>query len=442
MSDPKSANFRQYIKQATFCSTYGATPADYQQVKDWATTAGGMAIVQTYPNNLLLSVRGTAAQIEHALYVNLLYRRRNDGSLFVTADRDPSVDLPVPLLHISGLTDFALPYTSVNLHGQGTGQSYRAADIRAAYLGVGTTCGSLDGSGQVVGIVGYDTFDSTDIKGYDDLQHDLLTIPSLANVSIVVTEGGNPAANSKVEATLDVEMVQAMAPAATILFFQGNSGITVHLDDVFGKMANSTPALTVGTCSLIFGRSDNVVQSLMQMAAQGTSFFTCSGDYGDVGDPQNNFDMDFQTLVGGTYLSTNILHTSSPIYPSPYYQSDSTWIEHPPSQKMGITGGGIMDGNNHGGGKYLFNAEYRLSVLAANLVLRQRRGDTRLPGGCRHVHEWWLNQFSQLSGCGLPGSERGDLFSGPDHGWPRGYELCRAPMGGIHRSCKPAESSQ
>jgi Pro-kumamolisin, activation domain len=355
VSDPKNASFRQYLTQTQFTSSNGATASDYQQLTNWASVSHGLTIVRTYPNNLLLSIKGTAAQLGHALYANLVYRRRNDGTLFVAADREPSLDLTVPLLHISGLTDFYLPYALVNLNGTGTGNSYRSADIRSAYLGVGTSCSSLDGRGQVVGIVDFASFDSNDIRGYDSMQANLPTLPSTANVSIVSTEGGSPAANSSGEATLDVEMVQAMAPAARILFFQGNSGLTGHLDDIFHLMATSSPALTVGSCSLFFGRSDNVVQALKQMAAQGVSFFTASGDFGDVGDPQNNADMDFQTLVGGTFLSTNNLTGPPSNYPNPYYQSDSTWIEHMPSQQSGITSGGIMNGNNQGGGN-IFNS--------------------------------------------------------------------------------------
>src|SRR5208283_5090330 len=46
-----------------------------------------------------------APQIEQALHANLIYRSRKDGSSFVTVDREPSIDLTVPILHISGLGD-------------------------------------------------------------------------------------------------------------------------------------------------------------------------------------------------------------------------------------------------------------------------------------------------------------------------------------------------
>ena len=57
---------------------------------------------------MLLSVTGTAAQIQQALHTNLRYRSRMDGSTFVTVDREPSVDVAVTLLRISGLND-AIP---------------------------------------------------------------------------------------------------------------------------------------------------------------------------------------------------------------------------------------------------------------------------------------------------------------------------------------------
>jgi kumamolisin len=232
VSDPKSPNFRKYLNQGQFYVTYGATPADYQALQDWARTASGFTITATYPNNLLLSVTGTAAQIEQALHVNLVFRQRKDGSAFVAVDREPSIDLAVPILHISGITDDVLPrHFAVNGTGASGGggtafasTSYRAADLRNAYLGVGSTCQSLDGTGQVIGIVGFDVFAKSDIDGYDSVQ----LPPITNNASIVaVNLGGIVPAGASREATLDVEMAQAMAPGATILFFMGNAGLNV-----------------------------------------------------------------------------------------------------------------------------------------------------------------------------------------------------------------------
>lgn len=306
-------------------------------MRSWAE-ANGFVIRATYPNKLLLSVTGTAAQIERALYTNLVFRKRQDGSNFVAVDREPSLDLNVPILHISGFTDYMLPHSlAVNGTGGG-GTSYRAADLRDAYLGVGSNCQNLDGSGQIVGIVGFDVFNKSDVDAYDALQ----LPPITDNAKVVATEGGNPTSGANVEATLDVEMVQAMAPKAQILFFQGSTGITGHLDDILMAMATSNPPLTVASSSLTYFASDNEELALSEMAAQGTSFFQGSGDNGDVGDPQqsvSNAHLLTQTLVGGTTLSTNPLTEGlpNPVYPPNYYAGESGWSG---------SGGGVLDGSN------------------------------------------------------------------------------------------------
>ena len=355
VSDPKSPNYRKHLTPSQFYTTYGASSSDYEALQNWAKSYG-FTITGTYPNNLLLSVIGNAAQIQAALNVNLVYRLRPDGTTFVTPDRDPSLDLSVPILHITGLSDY-VPPRHLAANGTGLGKTYRAADLRNAYLGVGSSCQKLDGTGQVIGIVDFAVFQNSDISGYFARQNPPLNPTNFPN--IVAVEGGNPAANSALEATLDVELAQAMAPNAQILLFQGSSGLTGHLDDILHAMATSNPPLTVVSCSLIFGRSDNSQQALDEMAAQGVSFFTASGDFGDVGDPQDNLDMDSQTLVGGTFLNTNPLTGSPPTYPNPYYAQppgENTWNQHPgtTNQSFGVTGGGIMNGSNQAGGN-IFN---------------------------------------------------------------------------------------
>jgi len=320
VSDPKSPMFRQFLTQAQFKATYGATDADYSALQDWASNTGGFTIAATYSNNLLLTVQATAAEIEMALYVNLLFRQRSDGSQYVAVDRNPSLDLTVPVLEINGLNDSVLPK---HANATGTnGANFRAADLRNAYLGVGSTFQSLNGAGQVVGIVDFATFGSNDVASYALAQLPVSgqsAIPAAPNVTVVATEGGNPAANSAIAATGDVELVFAMAPNVTILFFQGSTGITGHLDDILHAMATSVMPLTVASCSLGFEYSDNANQALGQMAANGVSFLTASGDGGS-NSASSSANFVNQTLVGGTALNTNSINAG--VYPSNYYAGE------------------------------------------------------------------------------------------------------------------------
>jgi hypothetical protein len=346
VSDPKQpATFRQFLTQAQFKARYGATDADYVALRGWAISNG--FATKSFSNNLLLSITGTAGQFEQALNVLLLFRQRSDGSLFVSLDRNPSLTLSLPILDIAGLTSFLPPrHNAVTVSGTGGGgsgfpRSYRAADLRTAYLGdTSSTCRSLTGVGQVVGLVEFDVPSMLDVQLYDALNN----ISSLSQPTIAATEGGNPPSDAQFEATLDVVMVQAMAPLAQILVFQGSTGITFHLDAIYNTMATWDPALTVVSSSLSVKPSAGVQQALDQMASHGVSFFQASGDFGDIGDPEDSTRLDSQTLVGGTMLSTNpLIPGMSPPYPSPYFMGETTWNRGSPQTKD-ASGGGIMNG--------------------------------------------------------------------------------------------------
>jgi Pro-kumamolisin, activation domain/Subtilase family len=420
VSDPKSAQFRKYITPDQFNATYGATAEDYAALQSWADGAG-FDTIATFPNNLLLRVTGTAAQVQEALFVNLFYRVRPDGSQYIATDRELSLNLSTPVLEINGLGDSVLP-VSLGLNGTGGGGNYRAADLRNAYLGVDSAFQALDGSGQNVGIVGFVTFTGSDITGYFDsqasAQGEISPLPA-PNATVVEVEaapifGAGPPPNSTFEADLDVEMVYAMAPEATILFFQGTTGITDRLDSILHGMATFTPALTVASCSLAFGKSDSSQQALDQMAAQGVSFFTASGDSGNVGgNVYDSTKMNHQTLVGGTVLSTNQL-TGAGGYPVPYYAGESTW----PSSGGGIISDvtipgyqtGIMQISAAANGGSLTNRNYPdVAMLAINAEFFS--GGNLIDGGSgtSFAAPLWagftalVNQLSLQNGAGLMG---------------------------------------
>jgi hypothetical protein len=334
VSDPKSPQYRTYISQDEFTATYGATAADYAALQRWADAAG-FTTIATFDNNLLLRVTGTAAQIQEVLFVNLLYRTRPDGSTFIATDRDLSLNLSVPVLEINGLGEALLPVAQ-SQNGTGAGGSYRAADLRNAYLGVGSPLQALDGSGQHVGVIGVAQFTGPDVTGYFKKQvsasGEISPLPA-PDAAVVETENPPPftpgtPAGFITEADVDVEMVYAMAPKATISFFKGTPGITDRLDGILHSMATFNPPLTIVSCSLQFGKSNNSQQALDQMATQGVSYFSTSGDSGDVGGSvPDSVKMNHQTVVGGTVLSTNPLGSSegTVTYPVPYYASESAW---------------------------------------------------------------------------------------------------------------------
>jgi len=390
VSDPTSPNYRQYLTPTQFKGLFGASDPDYAELKRWAVSQG-LTIGYTYTNNLLLTVTGTAAQIERALYVNLVYRAGGGYPPgFVAVDREPSLDFGPTILWITGFNDYQVsramagcsqpvPCSANNpaVAGSGTKGGLSASDLRQAYLGSGpaaASCLSLTGAGQTVGILSLEATSLSDRLGYIANEPAPGGINFTGSVSIQTLGVGGLAGlhSADGEAALDMEAVMAMAPGANIKIFQGPTGVTLHADDLLHSMATDG-TLTVATCSYEFGRSDNSTQALAELAAQGVSFFDASGDWGDEGDPQGSRNMDYKTLVGGTTLAvtgftTRIGPTGLPttVYLAPYYTSEVEWngscpgidelvCTDPPGVTGGyapakdITGGGVMNGYSYGG---------------------------------------------------------------------------------------------
>lgn len=348
VSDPHSPNYRQYLDLPTFTQKFGASATDYQNVIAWATGAG-FTVTNTFPNNLLVRVVGTAAQIEQALFANLFWRERMDGTKFVAVDRDPSLNLATPVLAVTGLTDWVPPHGSTGTAPPSFGSTfnYWGADFRAAYFqGCSTIPGTgqaLDGTGQQIAVLSLNSFAQSDINQYDAAQNPPLNPANVNNLFAIAAPdpGGGVGGTPKSEVALDIEAAQSMAPGAEIVVISENLSWEGHADAAYHAIA-TTSGITVATSSWFMSYSSNAQQAVWEMAAEGISFFQSSGDFGNVGDPETNQDMDSQTLVGGTILNTNPLAgaagTVNP-YPTPYYASEGSWID-----SVGASGGGVMDG--------------------------------------------------------------------------------------------------
>ena len=69
----------------------------------------------THPNRTLLDVSGTVADIEQTFRVRMhAYQHPTEGRTFYAPDAEPSLDLAVPMLMISGLDDFTCPVLPVS----------------------------------------------------------------------------------------------------------------------------------------------------------------------------------------------------------------------------------------------------------------------------------------------------------------------------------------
>jgi hypothetical protein len=279
-SDPTSTGYRKYMSAADLIANHSPTTADYNALVAWAQ--GRNLKAGTYPNRLIIDVTGTVAQIEQAFYANVILATRPDGSQFYRLDRQPSLDLGVALLGVSGLDNYVEPQAfagSAPIPG-----TFQSSDLRGAYLGgAGSPCTTLTGSGQSIGIFSLITgFNADDISFYE-------TKTGLTDVPAVQVQTANDPNNlpptqapplavtgnsETLELDLDIEAAIAMAPKAQIVVFEG-----LAADSVLQAMANN-PQISQLSSSWGVGTSTLTPTTFKVMAAQGQSFFQASGDFG------------------------------------------------------------------------------------------------------------------------------------------------------------------
>jgi hypothetical protein len=308
--DPSSPDYHHYLTPAEFSQRFAPTEQDYAAVIAFARSQG-LEPVASYGNRVLLDVRGSVSSIERSLHVKMnVFQHPREARTFYAPDREPSLDLAVPVLHISGLDDYTRPHPcgmkprplgggsgGMPLAGTGSGLSgsFTAHDLRTAYVpGI-----SLTGSGQVVGLFELDGYYTNDIGKYEQMS-DLTNMP-LQNVYLD-NFNGTPS-SGEYEVALDIEMVMAMAPGlAKIVVYEG--GPNGMADDILNCMATNNMALQL-SCSWSFDIDATTEQIFQELAAQGQSFFQASGDFGAYsGGVEAPCDNPYITIVGGTTLTT------------------------------------------------------------------------------------------------------------------------------------------
>jgi xanthomonalisin len=236
---PASPHYHHYLTPEQFAAQFGPTEADYQAVIAYAQ-ANGFVVTGRHPNRTILDVRGSVDVIEKAFHVTMrTYSHPTEARTFYAPDLQPSLDLAVPVLGISGLDNYALPRPllhkisspnrTTNLAqpaaGSSPGGGYMGNDFRAVYV-PGVT---LTGAGQTVGLLQFESgFYQNDITAYENL-NGLPNVPVTA-VLLDGYNGGPGSANDEV--SLDIEMSISMAP--------GLSGVLVYEGSVTDDILNRT----------------------------------------------------------------------------------------------------------------------------------------------------------------------------------------------------------
>jgi uncharacterized repeat protein (TIGR03803 family) len=298
--DPAGTNFHRYLTPEQFAERFGPSESDYQTVINFAKMHG-LTVTGTHPNRTLVEVKGMIADIERAFHTHIrTYQHPTESRTFYAPDSEPSLDLAVPVLAISGLDNYVVPHPMVKPlpfdhpkpnAGSGPFGYYLGYDFRRAYVpGV-----SLTGAGQSVALVEFDGYYPQDIVAYKALAG----LPDVPVTKVLLDGFSGLPGQGNIEVALDIDMAISMAPGLSqVIVYEGSNP-----NSVLNRIATDRLARQI-SASWNYSINAATIQIFQQYAAQGQSFFNSSGDGGAYSGPvATPSDSPYITIVGGTDLT-------------------------------------------------------------------------------------------------------------------------------------------
>jgi subtilase family serine protease len=307
--DPASTSYRRFLTVAQFTERFGPSQDDYNAVIRFAK-ASGLAVTGGSRDALDVQLQGSVAAIEAAFHVSLsLYHDPVSNRDFYAPDREPAVDLPFQLWHISGLDNYSIPHPALRKNpgpksqattGSCPQQSFCGSDMRAAYY-EGKT---LTGKGQNIGLLEYAGFDIADVNTYyqNAGQNRTAAVKGIStdgtSIKCLIDQGCDDT-----EQTIDITQALGMAPGVKTVYVYVGSSDTALL----GAMSSDSPLPLQLSSSWGWTPPDPKTDDpyFKKMASQGQSIFQASADSGAyTGSAPWPCNSAYVTSVGGTDLTT------------------------------------------------------------------------------------------------------------------------------------------
>jgi subtilase family serine protease len=355
VQSPASPSYHQFLTPEEFTARFGPSQEDWDALVAFAK-ASGFEIISGTRDARDLRLSGTVANIERAFHVSMgLYKDLAEDRTFFAVDREPTVDLPFQIWHITGLDNDSKPHpmyvkksdyakahgidpdkvVSHATTGSGPSASFLGSDMRAAYYG-GT---ALTGTGQNIALFEFAGTDLADLSTYyknvGQTEPYTPTLISTGGYGTACVDSGSSACDDT-EQTLDMTQAMGMAPGSTMLYMyvcgdvlasgSGNISDTACIS----AMVTTTDAPLSKQISCSWGWTPADPTTLdpyfEQMASQGQNFFSASGDSSAWSASNEAWPADDAHIVsvGGTDLTT-----SSAAGP---WKSETAWAD---------SGGGI-----------------------------------------------------------------------------------------------------
>src|SRR5579859_7654200 len=320
--DPLSPHYRHFLTPDEYTEKFGPSVESYQAVLDFADK-NQLTVVWKAPGRQHVHLRGSAAAINRAFHVILqLFMHPTEQRIFYGPDRDPSIDVDVPIAAVIGLDDFhhAANAPASQAGGSGPNGSFTGNDFRKAYA-PGVT---LTGTGQTIGILNVGgNYLASDITAYEN--NNGLPNVTLQNVYLAGYTAGPTVSCPPtgfcpdLEISSDIELALSMAPGVRQITIYGINGDNASIIDALSEMVTPTqgeplPNQISTSFAINYGTGSSgqypVFNYLSQLVTQGQALFASSGDTGSYNETNGTGDFPPSddphiVSVGGTLLTTN-----------------------------------------------------------------------------------------------------------------------------------------
>src|SRR5580658_1540337 len=353
--DRHSQNFHKFLTQSQIAERFGPSQQVYNRTLRYMRE-NGFELLEGSKNHLTLTMRGTRAQAERLFQVRIQEYGLKDKKFFAN-DTDPAMPslYAAHVLTVAGLSNLATAHRGINdtaagifcrwvslacFEIPGTGQqsieqqcNTAFKDAKADDLGdllnrlyalncqapmSGALPASLpevksafDGTGQKIGLVEFDNFQTSDVSDFLALIGASST--QISQLSEVQVDGGATAGPNQDEVLLDIDTVMTLAQGANVVVYDAPFSGPGSFQALFNQMIDDKVTVISNSwayCEDQTSSADvNSIDSIFQTAeAAGITIFNGSGDGGSTClDGSANTvsvpaDSPSATAVGGTSL--------------------------------------------------------------------------------------------------------------------------------------------
>ena len=277
VSNPASPNFRHFLTPAQIGASYGQPVSVVNNLTSYLKSKG-LKITLIAASNMAINATGTAAQVSAAFNTTIHKYHSVKPLTFAPADfYSNSTVLKLPssmaasVQTVSGLSNYLR---------KKPGSILSPGAARSVYDALPLYNAGVLGQGRTVGVTNYGGYAISNIPKFYT-QFSLPVPPGGLNSNVSVeTVGAGNAASDDAECDLDMQMELGQVPLANLILYDCSEGPA----EVLTLEANDNSCDVISESWLFFGFDPGTLDTFhelhVQMAIQGITYLTCSGDNG------------------------------------------------------------------------------------------------------------------------------------------------------------------